>query len=57
MVLNVWCRVNCRGVKCMVSSELSIPNSLIKESMRARRGRDGMVVGFTTTCAISDYHH
>jgi hypothetical protein len=22
-----------------------------------RRGRDRMVVGFTTTCAISDYHH
>jgi len=22
-----------------------------------RRGRDHMVVGFTTTCAISAYHH
>jgi hypothetical protein len=22
-----------------------------------RRGRDRMVVGFTTTCAISVYHH
>jgi len=22
-----------------------------------RRGRDRVVVGFTTTCAISDYHH
>jgi len=22
-----------------------------------RRGRDSMVVGFTTTCAISAYHH
>ena len=22
-----------------------------------RRGRDRMVVGFTTTCAISPYHH
>jgi len=22
-----------------------------------RRGRDCMVVGFTTTCAISAYHH
>jgi hypothetical protein len=22
-----------------------------------RRGRDRMVVGFTTTCAISAYHH
>ena len=24
---------------------------------RARRGRDRMVVGFTTTCEISAYHH
>jgi hypothetical protein len=24
---------------------------------RGRRGRDGMVVGLTTTCAISAYHH
>jgi len=24
---------------------------------RGRRGRDRMVVGFTTTCAISAYHH
>jgi len=23
----------------------------------SRRGRDRMVVGFTTTCAISAYHH
>ena len=22
-----------------------------------RRGRDRMVVGFTTTCAVSAYHH
>jgi len=26
-------------------------------SMRGRRGRDRMVVEFTTTCAISTYHH
>ena len=25
--------------------------------LRGRRGRDRMVVGFTTTCAISTYHH
>jgi len=25
--------------------------------MRGCRGRDHMVVGFTTTCAISAYHH
>jgi len=24
---------------------------------RGRRGRDRVVVGFTTTCAISDYHN
>ena len=24
---------------------------------RGRRGSDRMVVGFTTTCAISAYHH
>ena len=24
---------------------------------RGRRGRDRMVVGLTTTCAISAYHH
>jgi len=25
--------------------------------VRGRRGRDPMVVGFTTTCAISTYRH
>jgi len=24
---------------------------------RGRRGRDRMIVGFTTTCAVSAYHH
>ena len=24
---------------------------------RDRRGRDRMIVKFTTTCALSDYHH
>jgi hypothetical protein len=24
---------------------------------RGHRGRDRMIVGFTTTCAISAYHH
>jgi hypothetical protein len=26
-------------------------------SLEDRRGRDRMVLGFTTTCAISAYHH
>jgi len=25
--------------------------------MRGRRGRDRMIMDFTTTCAVSDYHH
>jgi hypothetical protein len=29
----------------------------IRYNIRGRRGRDSMVVGFTTTCAISTYHH
>jgi len=28
-----------------------------KHSVRGRRGRDRMIVGFTTTYAISAYHH
>jgi len=29
----------------------------LKWKSRGRRGRDRMVVGFTTTCAIRAYHH
>ena len=36
----------------LISSKLVIP-----KSSRGRRGRDRMVVGFTTTCAISAYHY
>jgi len=31
--------------------------SLIHSSTRSRHGRDSMAVGFTTTYAISAYHH
>ena len=31
--------------------------SLSPKNRRGRRSRDRMVVGFTTTCAISAYHH
>jgi hypothetical protein len=34
-------------------SEKKIKNRLVGR----RRGRDRMVVGLTTTCAISTYHH
>jgi len=29
----------------------------IKKKLRGHCGRDRMVVGFTTTCVISAYHH
>jgi len=29
----------------------------MKYTLWGSRGRDRMVVGFTTTCAISAYHH
>jgi hypothetical protein len=32
-------------------------NDLFVYMGRGRRGRDRLVVGFTTTCAISAYHH
>jgi len=31
--------------------------SHLNANRRCRRGRDRMVVGFITTCAISAYHH
>jgi len=36
------------------SQEVGIPNLKLR---RGRRGHDCMVVGFTTTYAISAYHH
>ena len=32
-------------------------NTYFYIAFKGRRGRDRMVVGFTTTCAISGYHH
>jgi len=37
--------------------ELTLINTLVPYSPRGRCGRDRMVVGFTTTYAISNYHH
>jgi len=31
--------------------------SIHHDKLGGRRGRDRMVVGFTTTCAIRAYHH
>ena len=41
----------------LVSSSTPIFQLIMFNSWRGRRGRDNMVVGFTTTCAISAYHH
>ena len=38
-----------------ISFNISYGHNIIY--IRGRRGRDRMVVGFTTTCAISAYHH
>jgi len=34
-----------------------LANFKYRKYIRGRRGRDRMVLGFTTTCATSDYHH
>jgi len=51
-------------LKCTNKNYLELKNisdSLIQSAIQyihmVRRGRDRMVVGFTTTCAISGYHH
>ena len=36
---------------------INVINFLVTNNKRGRRGRDRMVVGFTTTFAISVYHH
>ena len=38
-------------------SIISIKGTNVLLNVRCRRVRDHMVVGFTTTCAISAYHH
>jgi hypothetical protein len=38
------------GCSLYISAHYTQPN-------RGRRGRDRMVVGYTTTCTISAYHH
>jgi hypothetical protein len=41
---------------CFVHSLLTLTINANKEATKLGRGRDSMVVGFTTTCAISVYH-
>ena len=42
---------------CCLYKHLRLCRFFCKQVYRGRRGRDRMVVGFTTTYAISAYHH
>jgi hypothetical protein len=42
----------------LISYYVAIPNvTKLYQTIRGRHGHDRMVVGFTTLCAISAYHH
>jgi hypothetical protein len=56
IVLPHWYRYNCPPVD-MWLHPTHYPDSKCTYSSRGRRGRDRMAVGFTTTFAISAYHH
>ena len=43
--------------KLFIAMKNLIANECTYECLRGRLGRDRMVVGFTTTCAINAYHH
>ena len=43
------------GILSMIRHDIT--EILLKVSLKRRRVRDRMVVGFATTCPISAYHH
>ena len=43
--------------RCFVEQKVNLLVILFSHQIRGRRGRDGMVFRFTTTYAISAYHH
>ena len=49
--------INTRHIPPNIHSKLCCLLSLISITCRGRRGRDHMLVGFTTTYAISANHH
>ena len=49
--------INTRHIPLNIQSKLCCLLSLINTTCRCRRGRNRMVVGFTTTYAISANHH
>jgi len=49
-----------QNVYCVLNVRLSLwllITPLVSSSFLGRRSGDRMIVGFTTTCAISAYHH
>ena len=36
---------------------ISLKTTILNLTRKSRRGRDSMVVGLTTSCVISEYHH
>jgi hypothetical protein len=42
---------------CKNSPPIYCQPRFLSKNILGRRGRDHMVVGFTTTCAMSTYHH
>jgi hypothetical protein len=52
----ILCIFRIGGVMIIVLAS-SVVVYIFYPSWGGRRGRDRMVVGFTTTCAISAYHH
>jgi hypothetical protein len=49
--------VSCLKLRVCTCSILCAPKSIKCSSSSEGRGRDRMVVGLTTTCASSAYHH
>ena len=50
-----WC--NCNGTRLSPYNIIDFNDHLLSTRLkRDRRGRNRMVVGFTTTCTISAYH-
>jgi hypothetical protein len=46
-----------RNVEILLKVALSIKNQIKYIRGKGRHGRGRMIVGLTTTCAISAYHH
>ena len=50
-------KINFSKLHIYASYIMYVENDVVSNITGDRRSRDHMVVGFTTTCAISAYHH